>query len=365
MTRLTAFDWSPLGAGPWGPPQPPHLSALPDRAALLVIGAGVTGLSCALAWVSAGREVVVVDRAFGNGAACRSGGIVVGDTLVGPAARFENCETELRQWVERHDVAGGLRWAGCMELDRDASLPASPIDWCDAGPVRLSRIVPGGTLDPAALVERLAAESVARGARLVDGVEVTGVSRTSRGVEVDSLKGRVTADRVLVATDATAVAGHFDPWPVRLVTVALETAPLGDEQLEELGWRGRQPFFTNDLPLLWGRLLPHGGMLAGRELIEVSPPGAPDLSGAIDAARERLIRRVRGLHPALAALDVVRAWAGPIARDHGGVPGLHPDPEIDGVFWAGGYGGHGLAQAFRLGAIAAIRLAGADAESTT
>ena len=351
MARLTAFDWSSLGAAPWRPPQSPHLSALPDRAALLVIGAGVTGLSCALAWVSAGRDVVVVDRAFGNGAACRSGGIVVGDTLVGPAAGFENCETELRQWVERHEVAGGLQWAGCMELDRDASLPASPIDWCDAGPVRLSRTVPGGTLDPARLVERLAEEAVARGARLVDGVEV------------DSLKGRVTADRVLVATDATAVAGHFDPWPVRLVTVALETAPLGDEQLEELGWRDRQPFFTNDLPLLWGRLLPHGGMLAGRELIEVSPPGAPDLSRTIDAARERLILRVRGLHPALAALDVVRAWAGPIARDHDGVPGLHPDPEIDGVFWAGGYGGHGLAQAFRLGAIAAIRLA--DTESTT
>ena len=147
---LTAFEWSFLGAGPWCPPQPPHLSALPDRAALVVIGAGVTGLSCALAWVSAGHDVVVVDRAFGNGAACRSGGIVVGDTLVGPAAGFENCETELREWVERHDVAGGLQWTGCMELDRDASLPASPIDWRDAGPVRLSRIVPGGTLDPAA-----------------------------------------------------------------------------------------------------------------------------------------------------------------------------------------------------------------------
>lgn len=362
MTRLTAFDWSSLGTGPWHPPRLPHLSALPDRAELLVIGAGVTGLSCALAWAGAGRDAVVVDRAFGNGAACRSGGIVVGDTLAGPAAGFEHCETELRQWVEQHHIEGGLQWTGCLELDRDGSLPASPVDWRDGGPVRVSRIVPGGTLDPAALVARLAAEAVARGARVVDGVEVTRLARAGDGVEVGSPKGHVTADLVLVATDATAVASHFDPWPVRLITVALETEPLGNEQLEALGWRDRQPFFTNDLPLLWGRLLPHGGMLAGRELIDESRLGAPDLIRAIDAARERLILRLRGLHPALAEVGVVRAWAGPIARDNDSVPSLHSDPEIDGVYWAGGYGGHGLAPAFRLGAMAATRLAGAVPE---
>jgi glycine/D-amino acid oxidase-like deaminating enzyme len=53
-----------------------------------------------------------------------------------------------------------------------------------------------------------------------------------------------------------------------------------------------------------------------------------------------------------------RAWAGPIARSAAGIPGLADDPRLRGVLWAGGYGGHGLAAAFRLGGRAAHRLLG-------
>ena len=90
-----------LGTPPWTAPHAPASVPLPRSCEVLVVGAGVTGLSAALALASEGRDVVIVDRRFGSGAACRSGGIIVGDTLIGPAPGFEGCDLELRDWVSR------------------------------------------------------------------------------------------------------------------------------------------------------------------------------------------------------------------------------------------------------------------------
>jgi sarcosine oxidase len=332
------------------------MSPLPSRVEIAIVGAGVTGLSAALALAADGRDVVVLDRAFGEGAACRSGGIVIGDTLIGPAEGFDRCEEDLRAWVAAHDVRGGLRWCGCLELDRDRALPLDPIDWRDDGVVRVSRVVDGGVLDPAALVERLAADAHTRGARFANDAAVASIARGRHGVEIETSLGRVDADRVIVATDATSLVEHRDPWPVRLTTIVIETTPPSDAQLDRAGLRDRQPFYTNDLPLLWGRLLPGGGLLVGRELISGTAHDAASLDRAMLAASLRLIARTRGLHPAFVELDIARVWAGPIARDDRGIPTIHADPEIDGVIQAGGYGGHGLAPAFRLGAMAARAL---------
>ena len=356
MPRLIRFDWSRLGTGPWPRVPVPAVSVLPAASEHVVIGGGLTGLSCALNLAVAGHDVVVLDRAFGSGATSRSGGIVIGETLVGPVPGFEGCELELRAWVDRHGIDGGLDWCGVLELDRNPALPDHPIDWRDAGMVRLGGVAPGGTLDPAALVARLAAEAVQHGARLVDSVDVTSMSRRGDSIEVESTGGSVLASRVLVATDATATADHFEPWPVRRLTVALETTPLADDQVAAMGWRDRQPFYTNQLPLLWGRALPGGGMIAGRELLDSAGMDPARLEETIRDAGQRLIARVRGLHPAMQTVDLIRIWAGPIARDDQGIPGIRADPDLTGVFWAGGYGGHGLAQAFRLGAVAAVKM---------
>jgi glycine/D-amino acid oxidase-like deaminating enzyme len=354
--NLSPLPWPPFGASPWPAPAPPATISLPPRADVAIVGAGVTGLSAALAVAADGHDVVILDRAFGDGAACRSGGIIIGDTLVGPAEGFDRCEEDLRAWVDAHDVRGGLRWCGCLELDRDRALPLDPVDWRDDGVVRVRRVVDGGLLDPAALVERLVAEACGRGARFVNGAAVRKIDRGPSGVDIDTALGHLHAERVLVATDAASLVERGDPWPVRLTTIVIETTPPSDAQLDRAGLRDRQPFYTNELPLLWGRLLPGGGLLVGRELIRGTDHDAVSLDRAMLAASLRLMARVRGLHPAFVDLEIARVWSGPIARDDRGIPAIHADPEIDGVIWAGGYGGHGLAPAFRLGAMAARAL---------
>ena len=355
MLQLREIDFSPLGTGPWRAPARPPISVLPHQCDCVVIGGGVTGWSSALSLTAYGADVVLLDRGFGQGSACRSGGIVVGDTVVGPAPDFDRCEFDLRAWTETYAPDLPFEWSGVLELERNALLPAAPIDWYDAGVVRASGTVPGGTVDPAALLGRLAAEAVRRGTRFVDGFHVETLDAHDGRAIVEGGGGRIKASRVLVATDATATAAGFAPWPVRQFTVALETTPLAVDQIAQLGW-SRQPFYTNGLPLLWGRVLPGGGMLAGRELIPATGLDAGKLEQAIAAAGDRLFARVRGLHPALRGIDRARVWAGPIARDERGIPAVHADPDVPCVIWAGGYGGHGLAQAFRLGAIAAARM---------
>jgi glycine/D-amino acid oxidase-like deaminating enzyme len=355
MLVFTPVTWQLLGSPPWPPPVAPPSVPLPRHAECVVIGAGITGLAGAAALATAGRDVVLLDRHFGAGAACRSGGIIVGDTLAGPAPGFDGCETELRDWIGQHAPQLDLNWTRGMELDRNAELPASPINWRDHGSVRRSRVVEGGTLDPARLLTALGVYAVACGVRFVDGVTVGGVAPVDKSVRID-LHGShppVLASRVLIATEAASAPSPFDPWPMRHLTVALETEPVADETLAEMGWNDRLPFYTNDLPLLWGRVLDSRGILAGRELVSLEDMKDQDIGAAIEDAGRKLTARVRALHPALADVVVRRVWAGPIARDAGGIPAIHEDPEIAHVWWAGGYGGHGLAQAFRLGKHAA------------
>ena len=355
MLALTPVTWQLLGEPPWPPAVAPPTVPLPRHAECVVIGAGITGLTGAAALATAGRDVVLLDRHFGAGAASRSGGIIVGDTLAGPARGFDGCEIELRDWIGPHALRLDLHWTGCMELDRNAGLPASPIDWRDHGRVRRSRVVQGGTLDPARLLTTLGEYAVACGVRFVDGVTVGGVATAENSVRLD-LRGSdppILASRVLIATEAASAPSPFDPWPTRHLTVALETEPVADETLAEMGWDDRLPFYTNDLPLLWGRVLDSRGILAGRELMSLEDMKDRDIGAAIEDAGRTLTARVRALHPALADVVVRRVWAGPIAQDASGIPGIHRDPRMAHVWWAGGYGGHGLAQAFRLGQAAA------------
>lgn len=310
-----------------------------------------------MALAARGRDVVVIDRQFGCGAAARSGGLIVPDTLVGPAVGFDACEAALAEWVSECAPECGLRWDGCWELDRDATLDPTPIDWHDTGPVRLSRTVGGGTLDPAALIAALARTARANGAVPVEAAALGCCPGIDDDVRLETTAGSIVARRVLFATDATAVVDEKDIWSERHLTVALETARLTSEVADRIGWTSRMPFYTNDLPLLWGRAAPDGGLIAGRELVRLCGQSDARLRTELDQAEARLVNRVRGIHPALADIGVRRIWAGPIGRDSSGVPRIVTDVRTSGVYWAGGYGGHGLAQAFRLGRRAADCLA--------
>lgn len=341
-----------FGAPPWIPPLPLPPCELPAISEVVVVGAGITGLAAALTMAEAGQDVTVVERRFGSGATSRSGGIVLGDTLVGPRAGFEECDLALRNWIAQSGAECNLFWKGCVELARDESLSSDPIDWNEHGPVRLAGRISGGVLDPAKLQTELARIARRAGTTIVDGVVVLRLEPSfpsSQGVVVVTERGSIRAEHVIMAVDVMGWRPPFDPWTERVITVALTTGPLTDDVLAAIGLSPHQAFYTRDRPLLWGRVMPNRSLLVGRETLPWPRADSETRDDRLEEAGRNLVSRVRGLHPALRDVAVDHVWGGPIARTAAGVPAAIQDPRIPHVHWVGGYGGHGLAQAFRMG----------------
>jgi glycine/D-amino acid oxidase-like deaminating enzyme len=347
--RLDTLAIAALGEAPWGRTRVRAAQRPPAAARLAIVGGGITGLSAALFAARAGVEVVVVDSVIGGGATARSGGIVLGDTLVGPAPEFDGCEASLRDWIRTEHADCDLQWTGCLELTRSDGGAAPPMGWYDGAELRVADAVPGGLVHPIKLLDALVDCSLRAGVQIAEGYRVAAIDRARDGTVLLGEQLRLAAEQVIFATDAISWPTSGDPWPNRTITVALQT-----EASAELGARVTQPFYTRELPLLWGRPMTDGSLLFGRELIDWPATASPDRLGTqVAAAADRLVRRVRGLTPALAEVRIHRVWAGPTARTAAGVPCLVQDPGSNAVIWAGGYGGHGLAQAFRLGQAAA------------
>ena len=171
------------------------------------------------------------------------------------------------------------------------------------------------------------------------------------------------AGHVLFASNAqslelSGLAGTTQP----KFTLALTTESLGKQQLAELGLASGKPFYTVDFPYLWGRLLSDGAVVFGSGLVQandwrefrtldVAKGEAADLFA-------RLERRVRGLHPLLASVEITRRWGGPILIGEEWKPVFRRDPRSPRAMVLGGYSGHGVALSVYLGRWAAEAMLG-------
>jgi glycine/D-amino acid oxidase-like deaminating enzyme len=357
LERFPPLTSPALGAPPWDPLQPPGFTNPPSSCDIVIVGAGITGLSAAAACATAGRQVVVLERALGTGATARSGGVVLGDTVEGPHPDFEGCEELLRQWILRSGADCDLRWRGCLELARNRDLSPAPVDWRDQGTVRLVGRVPGGVLNPVKLQAALLAAARDAGAAIVDAATVCHITPSGSGLQVSMEHSAMAAAAGLMAVDAMSWRHGFVPWPERVMTVSLQTAPISDADLATLGLKADEAFYTVDTPLLWGRVMPDRSLLVGRETRPFpAQPVLRELHDGLTEASARLTNRVRGLHPVLSHVAIQTSWTGPLARTEAGHPTIESDPIVPTLLWAGGYGGQGIAQGFALGRKAANRI---------
>lgn len=357
LELFPALEPQSAGAPPWDPPPRLPPAVAPASCDVVIVGAGLTGLSAAAACALAGRHVVVLERALGTGATARSGGIVLGETVAGPDPEFAGCEEALREWIQQSNVDCDLRWRGCLELARDERLSSAPIDWHDHGAVRLVGRVPGGVLNPAKLQTALLDAARAAGATIVDGAAVSSIEQRGNHIELSTELGKMTARAGIMAVDAMCWRRGFDPWSDRVMTVSLQTVPLAGAALAALGLEADDAFYTVDTPLLWGRVMPDHSLMVGRETLPFSrQPERQALHAGLVEAGARLSSRVRGLHPAVSEIAIHRTWTGPLARTDVGHPTIATDPFVPTLLWAGGYGGQGIAQGFTLGRKAAERI---------
>ncbi|MEE9606324.1 MAG: FAD-dependent oxidoreductase, partial [Myxococcota bacterium] len=141
---------------------------LPDRVEVAVVGAGFTGLAAACALARRGARVAVLEAGrVGEGASGRSGGIVLEDTAAGPLDGVEGCIPTLQKHLAETGIDCDLHLGGCFELAHrpPESAAPGPLRWRDGeSALVVEERVPGGTLDPGALLSGLLRAALEAGA---------------------------------------------------------------------------------------------------------------------------------------------------------------------------------------------------------
>jgi gamma-glutamylputrescine oxidase len=351
------------GRPPWRVDVAPPPTALPARCDVAVVGGGFTGLSAAYHLARRGARVVVLEASrLGAGASGRTGGIVLEGTAAGPLEGVERCLDALAGVVAEAGIDCDLALPGCWELvHREAPGALRPF-WRDgAAWLCIEDTVPGGTVDPGGLVAGLARAALRAGATILEHAAVLAVE-PGRPARVRVADGSLVADSVFVALNAYAPA--LVTLPVRLVTaltLAVSTEALEPSALAALGISGGPPFYTLDLPYLWGRALRDGRVVLGAGLVTSDAGDVTTLSleGAEGAASlARLEARIGSFHPALAGVPLRQRWGGPISFTQNRTPVLSRSPGASNVIVSAGCAGHGIALGVREGQLVADAFSG-------
>jgi glycine/D-amino acid oxidase-like deaminating enzyme len=353
------------------PPAPVarDLTHLPVTSAdIVVIGAGIAGLSTALFLARGGADVVVLDRGAVNGRASGgNAGSLHGQLLSfdhgakaenggSPAARtlpLQRDSIALWQSLERDlsadfeiSLTGGLMVA---ETERDlaflaaktAAERAQGIECEVIGATDLRALEPAladgflgaaycpgeGKINPLKATQAIYEAALAAGARVLTATDVTGIETTSEGFVVATPRGALRTRRLVNAAGGFAaeigrMLGRNVPVfgaPLQMI-VTEPTVPLIKRLVAHADRHLTLKQAAN------GAFLIGGGWTAGLDPIHNHPrPLRSSLEGNLWIAQHVI--------PALRSLDVVRTWAA-MNINIDGAPILGPDPDVTGLFHA-------------------------------
>ncbi|MFV9503998.1 MAG: NAD(P)/FAD-dependent oxidoreductase [Oscillochloridaceae bacterium umkhey_bin13] len=353
---------------------------LPPTAPVIVVGAGVHGAATAYWLARAGLAPLVLDRTGpAAGASGHNGGICATGTAEdypGAIARLGHNAARaiwalsiegwalLQRIVEEEAINCDLRIGGNLKLalgteqfagfQRSAAALAADgfqheiIDRAAAEEfmgMPLGPEVVGGKFSPQAatlhsgrLVHGLLAAAIRHGARLGWGTTVTAINADERGVQLVTERGPVSAGSVVVTVNAWS-AGLL-PFlngivtPVRgqaLATVPVPAAmPCGfGVAVTPTGEYGQQ---TMDGAIVFGGCR---ATAPGRDVGLLNTDTSPEVQAALDGAITRIF-------PSLAGVPIAQRWGGPMAFTADYTPVAGAAPTMPGVWFSGGFSGHGM-----------------------
>jgi glycine/D-amino acid oxidase-like deaminating enzyme len=256
--------------------------AAAETADLAVIGAGYSGLWTALLAKERdpGRDVVVVEAGTAGWAASgRNGGFCAASLTHGfdnGLSRFPSeMDTlerlgrrnldEIEETVRRHGIDCGFSRTGELHVatadwqlrelrayHEAAASRGADVRLLDRDAVRAELDSPtylGGVwdrdgcamVDPARLVWGLRRACLELGVRLYENTRVDRIDVTGGGLRLHTLRGRVDARRVALATGAYGtLLRRLRHYVIPVYDYALMTEPLTDTQLAAIGWAHRQ-----------------------------------------------------------------------------------------------------------------------------
>ncbi|MFP5345522.1 MAG: NAD(P)/FAD-dependent oxidoreductase [Actinomycetes bacterium] len=405
----TSVATGSIGSPWWHRPDPVPATPLPGAltADVAVVGGGLAGLAAAyyLRRLSPDSAVVVLeaDRVGAGGSGCSTG--IVAPGVGGPitslrarygtatAARmFRSSAAAVVRTIELVreegldcDLETNGQLVGALTRSQDAALRRQARAFAELGidvpyldRSELSGVLRtdaylgalrhplAATLDPVALCRALRARLRDLDVPVYEHTPVTRVVPGPR-VALTTRGGTVTARQCVLATDAfTGRLGLLADTVVPLTAHVVRTAPLGPLELTALGWRHRDSVVDCRTFFDYYRLTPDDRLVLGGGRAGVPRPlsadrqgterpgTAPDRSQA--AAWRRLESRIARLFPVLDDVPVTDRWSGPIGAVVDRLPRVGAVPRLPGVWFTGGWCGHGIPLSVAAGADLARRM---------
>lgn len=374
----------------------PHLVAPPpDSVDLLVIGAGYTGLSAAIAAHDAGARVAVVDAGQpGQGASTRNGGMMGAHPRLGwealrdrfgqatadalfaeaaPALRFAldliaragiDCDLERTgriqlAWTQAHFAAqkvtaAHVRAKGgvAREVVERARLPREIATPLYHGGILFPEHC---AVNPRKYHAGLLGDVLRRGIPVSARCPARSIERAGGTLRIGTSHGAVRAGKALLATNGYTPAAlrwfARRVFPVPSYLIATEELPA--DLLERLA-PGRRMMVETRARHSYFRLSPDGRRILFGGRAAMTPID-------LGTAAERLAATMRGIWPDLRDVRLSHVWTGSTGFSFAHLPsvGVH-----DGIHYAMGFSGSGTVMAPYLGAKAAWAAVG-DARGET
>jgi glycine/D-amino acid oxidase-like deaminating enzyme len=382
--------WSDTVAMPGGSPGP-----LPASVDVAVIGAGFTGLSAARTLAKRSARVVVLEaETIGWGASSRNGGMVLTGMKLSPEVLTRRYGLEkakqmyadslasidcVEQLIAEEHIDCNFSRCGHLEVASkqshfDAYQRSVDLLARDFG--HQLRIIPkhelpseigsaifhGGIVDeasagvnPARYVAGLAQAALRAGACIYERTRVQTIKRATSRFNLRTSNGELFAKDVLIAT--SGYTGSLSrPLQKRVIPIGsfiIATERLPESLAEQLIPRNRMVYDSLHFLHYW-RLTPDNRMLFGGRAAFF-----PETTNTVRKSEAILLRDLIAIHPQLKDATVEYAWGGTLDFTFDIMP--HAG-EFEGVHYALGYAGHGVAMATYLGQIMGERLSGgADA----
>jgi glycine/D-amino acid oxidase-like deaminating enzyme len=357
------------------------ITPLPTKADVAIIGGGYTGLSAARTLAKLGVKVVLLEaETIGWGASSRNGGMVLTGLKLGMQTIQKRYGKELARRLfqysldsintveqivnEEHIDCGFKRYGHLLtankphhfdglkaeaefmekEFNHKLQVVSREEQRAEIGTEfyygALVDEVSGG-LNPAQYVAGLARAAENAGAQLHVHARVIKLRRREGCVELETERGRLTAESVLVGTSGYTgnLTKDLQKKVIPIGSFIIATERLSDPLARELSPRNRMIFDSMHY-LNYFRLWDHRMIFGGRAAF------FPETSRTIERSAEILRREMVDVFPQLKDTRVEYVWGGTLdfafdMMTHVG--------QMDGVYYSLGYAGHGVAMATHSG----------------
>ncbi len=360
----------------------PSVRPLPEVADVAVIGAGFTGLSAARTLAQRGAKVVVLEsESIGWGASSRNGGMILTGMKLGVNQLIAKYGRELthrmyaaslatidcvEQIIREEKIDCGFSRCGHLEvackqkhfddyarqaevISREFNHKLRVVQRQELSEEIGSTIYYGGMVDevsaganPARYVAGLGRAAMKAGAEIFEHTRVERIERDSRqgesGWKLATSRGPLWAHEVFVATSGytSRATPALQKRLIPIGSFIITTEVLPEKLAHELSPRNRMIYDSKNY-LYYYRLTPDRRMLFGGRAAFF-----PENNQTVRQSAEILRRGMIDVYPQLSDAKIDYVWGGTLDFAFDIMP--HAG-QLEGMYYAVGYAGHGVAMA--------------------